>query len=99
MHGSRDICCTIIRGLVTGHVMTWFSGAVDSTQAATPLPDLTVGRRRAGQRDIHEPPWMSGARAMTSADCPTRSIRAGRFDETGFLTWVLFSPQIVWYVY
>ena len=45
MRGSRDICCTIIRGLVTGHVMTC-SGAVDSTQAATSLPDLTVGRRK-----------------------------------------------------
>ena len=45
MHGSRDICRTIIRGLVTGHVMTC-SGAVDSTQAATSLPDLAVGRRK-----------------------------------------------------
>ena len=36
------------------------SGAVDSTQAATPGLDLTVSRRRACQSDIHEPPWEGG---------------------------------------
>ena len=46
MRGSRDICYTDNTRFSHRTRDDVFPGAVDSTQAATSLPDLTVGRRK-----------------------------------------------------
>ena len=46
MRGSRDICYTDSTGFSHRTRDDVFPGAVDSTQAATSLPDLTVGLRK-----------------------------------------------------
>ena len=51
--GSRDICCNYYTRFSHRARDDVWPGAVDSTQAATSLPDLIVGRRMACQSDIH----------------------------------------------
>ena len=51
--GSRDICCNYYTRFSHRARDDVWPGAVDSTQAATSLPDSIVGRRMACQSDIH----------------------------------------------
>ena len=53
MRGSRDICFGYYTRFSHRARDDVLPGAVDSTQAATSLPDSRVGRRMACQSDIH----------------------------------------------
>ena len=53
MRGNRDICYRYYTRFSHRARDDVLPGAVDSTQAATSLPDLRVGRRMACQSDIH----------------------------------------------
>ena len=54
MRGNRDICYRYYTRFSHRTRDDVLPGAVDSTQAATSLPDSIVGRRMACQSDIHE---------------------------------------------
>ena len=60
MRGNRDICYRYYTRFSHRARDDVLPGAVDSTQAATSLPDSIVGRRMACQSDIHELPWEGG---------------------------------------
>ena len=53
MRGNRDICYRYYTRFSHRARDDVLPGAVDSTQAATSLPDSIVGRRMACQSDIH----------------------------------------------
>jgi len=76
MRGSRDICYRYYTRFSHRARDDVWPGAVDSTQAATSLPDSIVGRRMACQSDIHELPWEGGGVTVERGNLPN-SERCG----------------------
>ena len=76
MCGFRDICFGYYTRFSHWARDGVLPGAVDSTQAATSLPDLRVGRRMACQSDIHELPWEGGGVTVERGNLPN-SERCG----------------------
>ena len=81
MRGSRDICfgyCTRFSHRARDDV---WPGAVDSTQAATSLPDSIVGRRMACQSDIHAAALKGGGVTVGRGNLPGSDFESPCYGE------------------
>ena len=92
MCGSRDICFGYYTRLSHRARNDVLPGAVDSTQAATSLPDLRVGRRMACQSDIHELPWEGGGVTVERGNLPNSERCGGSRLMAGDNTYTIAPP-------
>ena len=81
MRGSRDICYRYYTRFSHRARDDVWPGAVDSTQAATSLPDSIVGRRMACQSDIHEAALKGGGVTVGRGNLPGSDFESPCYGE------------------